>query len=113
MSASSLSEVRRAPLRLARRTVKVRPAHPSSLRDLRDRRELRVCGLSGGFMRRLVTCAVGVLLVITGVSAQPAAPDLILSNGKIVTVDERFTIAQAVAVRGERSEERRVGKERR
>src|SRR4051794_11379369 len=30
------------------------------------------------------------------------APDLILSNGKIITVDERFTVAQAVAVRGER-----------
>jgi len=68
-------------------------------------------------MRRLVTCAaLGVLLVIAGVSTQPAfapvfaqsfgaagqPPDLILSNGKIVTVDERFTIAQAVAVRGER-----------
>ena len=33
---------------------------------------------------------------------QQAPPDLILSNGKIVTVDERFTIAQAVAVRGDR-----------
>jgi predicted amidohydrolase YtcJ len=29
-------------------------------------------------------------------------PDLVFSNGKIVTVDERFTIAQAVAVRGDR-----------
>src|SRR6476661_5957394 len=34
--------------------------------------------------------------------AQQAPPDLILSNGKVVTVDERFTIAQAVAVRGDR-----------
>lgn len=34
----------------------------------------------------------------------PATPlaDLVLTNGKIVTVDERFTIAQAVAVKGER-----------
>jgi predicted amidohydrolase YtcJ len=35
---------------------------------------------------------------------QPASqgpPDLVFSNGKIVTVDERFTIAQAVAVRGD------------
>ena len=31
---------------------------------------------------------------------QPA--DLVLTNGKIVTVDDRFTIAQAVAVRGDR-----------
>ena len=35
-------------------------------------------------------------------SAQQAAPDLILSNGKIITVDESFSIAQAVAVRGDR-----------
>ena len=28
---------------------------------------------------------------------QPAAPTLVLTNGKIITVDERFTIAQAVA----------------
>src|SRR5262249_21858893 len=30
------------------------------------------------------------------------APDTILYNGKIVTVDDRFTIAQAVALRGQR-----------
>ncbi len=34
--------------------------------------------------------------------AQQPPPDLVLSNGKIITVDERFTIAQAVAIRGER-----------
>jgi len=34
--------------------------------------------------------------------AQQTAPDLILSNGKIITVDERFTIAQAVAIKGDR-----------
>jgi len=33
--------------------------------------------------------------------AQAPAPDLILSNGKVVTVDERFTVAQAVAIRGD------------
>src|SRR5436190_16565359 len=32
---------------------------------------------------------------------QPAA-DVVLSNGKIITVDERFSITQAVAVRGDR-----------
>src|SRR5690242_1121788 len=31
-----------------------------------------------------------------------AQADLILTNGKIVTVDERFSIAQAVAMRGDR-----------
>jgi predicted amidohydrolase YtcJ len=34
--------------------------------------------------------------------AQQEPVDLVVSNGKIVTVDERFTIAQAVAVRGDR-----------
>lgn len=50
--------------------------------------------------------AIATLLAISGTSiassAQQAAPDLILSNGKIITVDERFSIAQAVAVRGDR-----------
>ena len=34
--------------------------------------------------------------------AQQAAPDIILTNGKIVTVDDRFSIAQAIAIRGDR-----------
>jgi predicted amidohydrolase YtcJ len=50
--------------------------------------------------------ALAVLLVAalatTPLCAQQAPPDLILSNGKIITVDQRFTIAQAVAVRGDR-----------
>jgi predicted amidohydrolase YtcJ len=42
------------------------------------------------------------LLAITGMlAAQQPAPDLVLSNGKIITVDERFTIAQAVAIQGD------------
>src|SRR6266705_7046240 len=36
------------------------------------------------------------------IRAQQPAPDLILTNGKIITVDEKFTIAQAVAIKGER-----------
>lgn len=48
----------------------------------------------------------GAALLTAGLAAQAAAqraaPDLILSNGKIVTVDERFTIAQALAIRGDR-----------
>ena len=43
-----------------------------------------------------------VVLVATGVSAQQSPPDIILSNGKIITVDDRFSIAQAVAIRGDR-----------
>ena len=46
------------------------------------------------------------LFAIAGVArillAQQPAPDLILTNGKIITVDERFTIAQAVAIKGDR-----------
>jgi hypothetical protein len=45
-----------------------------------------------------------VLLALAGaivLRAQQPAPDMILSNGKIITVDERFTIAQAVAIQGD------------
>jgi predicted amidohydrolase YtcJ len=34
--------------------------------------------------------------------AQQAPPDTIFTGGKIITVDERFSIAQAVAIRGDR-----------
>jgi predicted amidohydrolase YtcJ len=55
-----------------------------------------------------VTFALGgALLAAVGplsqaLPAQQPAPDIILSNGKIITVDERFSIAQAVAIRGDR-----------
>ena len=56
--------------------------------------------------RILKPLAVGLLAALAGasmlVSAQQPAVDLILSNGKIITVDDRFSIAQAVAVRGDR-----------
>ena len=49
---------------------------------------------------------VGVVLTSTAavsmLRAQQPAPDLVLTNGKIITVDERFSIAQAVAIRGGR-----------
>ena len=59
-------------------------------------------------MNRLTwqTIATAALLALVGgastVRAQQRVPDLILSNGKIITVDERFAIAQAVAIRGDR-----------
>ena len=34
--------------------------------------------------------------------AQQTASDFVLMNGKVITVDDRFTIAEAVAVLGER-----------
>ena len=50
--------------------------------------------------------AVILFFTITGAGslmrAQQNAPDVIMSNGKIITVDERFTIAQAVAITGDR-----------
>jgi predicted amidohydrolase YtcJ len=50
-----------------------------------------------------VAAIVGVTGALRAQGSDVASPaDLILSNGKIVTVDERFTIAQAVAVRGQR-----------
>ncbi|MDB5902204.1 MAG: hypothetical protein JWM26_1082 [Betaproteobacteria bacterium] len=44
------------------------------------------------------------LCVLLASAVHAAAPpaDLILHNGRIVTVDERFSIAQAIAIRGER-----------
>lgn len=44
----------------------------------------------------------GLAGVATTLEAQQVAPDLILTNGKIITVDDQFRIAEAVAIRGER-----------
>ena len=54
-------------------------------------------------IRRTVVTLAGVLVAASAFSVLSAqgAPDLVLSNGKIITVDERFTIAQAVAIRGD------------
>ena len=52
-------------------------------------------------MRLLSIVASGfALLAGMAVAAHAQAPDLILTNGQIVTVDDRFTIAQALAIRG-------------
>ena len=42
---------------------------------------------------------VGMLSVY---AQQPAPADMVLTNGKIITVDDQFSIAQAVAIRGDR-----------
>jgi len=50
---------------------------------------------------RLLAASIAALLAFTvGAVAQDA--DLVLVNGKIVTVDDRFSIAQALAIRGQR-----------
>ncbi len=51
------------------------------------------------------TLMAGLLLAVGGaaiVRGQQAAVDTVLTNGKIITVDDRFSIAQAVAIRGDR-----------
>ena len=51
----------------------------------------------------LCTVAGALPVVWESVFAQGLnGPDLVFSNGKVVTVDDRFTIAQAVAVKGDR-----------
>jgi hypothetical protein len=50
----------------------------------------------------VATVAAAMASAAFSALAQQVAPDLILSNGKIITVDERFTIAQALAISGER-----------
>jgi predicted amidohydrolase YtcJ len=53
-------------------------------------------------MTRQLLIAAFVAVLSVSVVGQSPAPDLILSNGKIITVDDRFSIAQAVAIKGER-----------
>lgn len=49
-----------------------------------------------------VVLAVGAAVAVGVVGAQQTGADIILTNGKIITVDDTFTIAQAVAIRGDR-----------
>jgi predicted amidohydrolase YtcJ len=53
-------------------------------------------------LRASAVAALSIINSFPLLRAQQAAPDVILSNGKIITVDERFTIAQALAIRGDR-----------
>ena len=55
-------------------------------------------------MRKQTLVLLVGTLVWTSVSlgAQQPSADIILTNGKIITVDDRFSIAQAVAIRGDR-----------
>ncbi len=60
--------------------------------------------------RRNTLAAIAVFAGVTSVvsavsmavSEQPAAPDVIYYNGKIVTVDDKFSYAQAVAITGDK-----------
>jgi predicted amidohydrolase YtcJ len=46
--------------------------------------------------------ALGATAALRAQQTAPAAPTIVLTNGKIVTVDDRFTIAQAAAIQGDR-----------
>jgi len=50
----------------------------------------------------ITAAVVAAIACAAALHAQQPAADLILTNGKIITVDEKFTIAQAVAVKGDR-----------
>lgn len=56
------------------------------------------------WMFRASAALIGALAMASGAQAQPAQTpaDTVLTNGKIITVDDRFSIQQAVAVRGDR-----------
>src|SRR5438552_1107187 len=55
------------------------------------------------FVKRVAAVlSVAVLAAWPGALVQAQAPDLILHNGKVVTVDPVFSIAEGVAIRGDR-----------
>ncbi|HSQ05612.1 MAG TPA: amidohydrolase family protein, partial [Burkholderiales bacterium] len=52
---------------------------------------------------RIWTAAASVLALCGSLVVHAAdTADMVLTNGKIITVDDRFTIAQAVAIKGQR-----------
>ena len=55
-------------------------------------------------MKRLILATVAAIAVTAGTSvhAQQQVADVVLTNGKIITVDNQFRIAQAVAIKGDR-----------
>jgi predicted amidohydrolase YtcJ len=64
---------------------------------------MKVRGVMKHFFSKILVA--GLLFAVAGavmVRGQQAGVDTILTNGKIITVDDRFSIAQAVAIRGDR-----------
>ncbi len=53
-------------------------------------------------MRSIIRCVIVAVAAVYSAIAGAQTADLVLINGKIVTVDDRFTIAEALAVAGER-----------
>ena len=53
-------------------------------------------------MRFILYAFIGTAAVAGQILPRPPAPDLILLNGRVITVDPGFTIAEGVAIAGER-----------
>jgi predicted amidohydrolase YtcJ len=62
----------------------------------------RIAGLQKVVNKGVVVSLLVAAGALSGLRAQQPVPDLILAHGKIVTVDEKFTIAQSVAVSRDR-----------
>jgi len=48
----------------------------------------------------IIRSIVAWFIAVWSVAAVAQTADLVLLNGKVVTVDDRFTIAEALAIRG-------------
>jgi predicted amidohydrolase YtcJ len=53
-------------------------------------------------MRFILYAFIGTVAVVGQILPRPPAPDLILINGRVITVDRNFTVAEGVAVAGDR-----------
>src|SRR5215813_991383 len=55
-------------------------------------------------MRPIVSALlIATIAIVCGKAASAQTPaDIVLLNGKVITVDDRFTIAEALAIKGER-----------
>lgn len=60
---------------------------------------------ASGLLVHIVNCCLAIglgLALLSSPAFTQEAADLLLTNGKIVTVDDRFTVAQALAIKGSR-----------
>ncbi len=53
-------------------------------------------------LREILAAVALTLYTAYPVMSQDTAPDLILHHGKVVTADLNFSVAEAIAIRGER-----------
>src|SRR5437867_11899952 len=71
-------------------------------RSKRERKQERKDVMSKSVSKTQVVIALCAVAAAVMVHAQRADVDTVLTNGKIITVDDRFTIAQAMAIQGDR-----------